>query len=166
LVGEHELSIARACRCVGLSRSAFYRIPAHWTVRDVNVIAALVEGLSNRGVWKCVKLLRRNGAPWNHKKIYRVYRQMVLHLRRPARKRLPKRLRVPLYVPVFPDQVWSADFVSDSLVHGKRFRTFNVVDDFDHEVLHIEIDTSITSARLVSVFKQLRAGATSGSTYR
>ena len=152
--------MARACRCVGLTRSAFYRMPPHWTVRDAQVIAALaslVEGRPNRGFWKCRKLLRRQGVPWNHKKIHRVYRLMGLHLRRPAKKRLPKRIRVPLYVPTLPDRVWSADFVSDTLVSGTRFRTFNVVDDFNREVLHIEVDTSITALRRVRVFEQLQA---------
>lgn len=81
---------------------------------------------------------------------------MKLNLRRPARRRLPKRLRVPLYVPKLPDTVWSADFVSDMLFNRRRFRTFNVVDDFNREAMHIEIDTSITSTRLVRVFEQLR----------
>lgn len=80
---------------------------------------------------------------------------MKLHLRRPAKKRLPKRHRVELYVPRYPDTVWSADFVSDALYDGKRFRTFNVVDDFNREAIHIEIDTSITSRRLVRVFEQI-----------
>lgn len=129
-------------------------------MRDAEVIAALaslVEGRPNRGFWKCRKLLKRRGHPWNHKRIYRVYKQMNLHLRRAAKRRLPKRLRVPLYVPQLPDTVWSADFMSDTLASGRRFRTFNLVDDFNREALHIEIDTSITSPRLVRIFEQLRA---------
>jgi putative transposase len=143
---------------VGLSRSAYYRIPLDWTVRDAEIIAALavlVEGRPSRGFWKCCKLLRRQGKPWNHKRIYRVYKMMNLHLRRPAKKRLPKRYRVELYVPRSPDMVWSADFMSDALACGRRFRTFNVADDFNREALHIEIDTSITSERLVRVFSRL-----------
>lgn len=154
------MPVARSCRCVGLHRSAYYRVPVHWTVRDAEIISALatlVEGRPNRGFWKCRKLLRRQGRPWNHKRIYRVYKQMNLHLRRPAKRRLPKRLRVPLYVPQRPDTVWSADFMSDTLAGGRRFRTFNVVDDFNREALHIEIDTSITSPRLVRVFERLHA---------
>jgi len=81
---------------------------------------------------------------------------MNLHMRRRAKRRLPKRQRAELYVPALPDTVWSADFVSDALHTGKRFRTFNVTDDFNREVIHIEVDTSITSARLVRVFEQLR----------
>lgn len=157
---EQHVPVARSCDCVGLHRSAYYRVPAHWTVRDAQVIAALaslVEGRPSRGFWKCRKLLKRQGQPWNHKRIYRVYKQMGLHLRRPARKRLPKRLRVPLYVPKLPDTVWSADFMCDALADGRRFRTFNIVDDFNREALHIEIDTSITSPRLVRLFEGLRA---------
>lgn len=128
-------------------------------MRDAEVIAALaslVEGRPSRGFWKCRKLLRRQGRPWNHKRIYRVYKLMKLHLRRRAKQRLPKRIRVPLYVPALPDTVWSADFVSDALADGRRFRTFNVVDDFNREAVHIEVDTSITSPRLVRVFEALQ----------
>lgn len=128
-------------------------------MRDAEIIAALaelVEGRPSRGFWKCRKQLRRQGHPWNHKRIYRVYKMMNLHLRRRAKQRLPKRHRVELYVPELPDTVWSADFMSDALLTGKRFRTFNITDDFNREALHIEIDTSITSERLVRVFEQLR----------
>ena len=126
---------------------------------DAEIIAALaklVDGRPSRGFWKCRKLLRRQGRRWNHKRIYRVYCQMKLNHRRRAKRRLPKRHRVPLYVPCLPDTVWSADFMSDALNNGRRFRTFNVADDFNRQALHIEIDTSITSMRLVRIFERLR----------
>src|SRR5690606_31767882 len=97
LAEQHDLPIARACQCVGLSRSAFYRQPEHWTVRDAEVIAALaalVEDHPSRGFWKCRKKLRRQGRPWNHKRIYRVYTLMKLNVRRAAKRRLPKRERL------------------------------------------------------------------------
>ena len=53
--------------------------------------------------------------------------------------------------------MWSADFMSDALACGRRFRTFNVIDEFNREALHIEIDTSITAACLVRIFEQLKA---------
>lgn len=81
---------------------------------------------------------------------------MRLKLRRAARKRLPKRDRAALYVPRPPDTVWSVDFMSDALACGRRFRTFNGVDDFNREALHIEVDTSINSNRLVRIFDQLK----------
>ena len=87
-------------------------------MRDAEIISALatlIEGRPSRGFWKCRKLLRRQGRPWNHKRIYRVYKLMKLYLRRPAKRRLPKRVRVPPFIPRLPDTVWSANFVSDAL---------------------------------------------------
>lgn len=159
LAHTHGLPVLRACGLVGLSRSAYYVEPLHWTVRDAEVIAALAKLVENRparGFWQCRRLLRRDHRPWNHKRIYRVYKLMKLNLRRRAKRRLPKRERVCLYVPRLPDTVWSADFMSDALACGRRFRTFNVVDDFNREALHIEVDTSITSLRLVRIFERLR----------
>jgi putative transposase len=144
---------------VGLSRAAYYCPPLDWTVRDAELIAALsrlVEDRPSRGFWKCCAQLRKARPDWNAKRIYRVYKAMKLNLRRAARRRLPKRERVALYVPRLPDTVWSIDFMSDALACGRRFRTFNVVDDFNREALHIEVDTSITSARLVRIFEQIR----------
>ena len=68
----------------------------------------------------CRKLLRRQGNRWNHKRIYRVYKLMGLNLRRAAKRRLPKRARVPLYVPCAPGTVWSADFVGVTLANRRR----------------------------------------------
>jgi putative transposase len=141
-----------------LSQSAFYRPVADWTVRDAEIIAALaqlVEGRPARGFWKCRKRLRCSRKPSHHKRIYRVYKRMNLHLRRRAKRRLPKRERVALYVPRMPDTVWSADFMSDALICQRRFRKFNVVDDCNREAWHIEVDTSINSERLLRVFAQL-----------
>jgi len=145
---------------VGLSRAAWYRPPLDWTVRDAELIAALaglVEDRPARGFWKCRALLRRMRPECSHKRIYRVHKAMRLNLRRAARRRLPKRERVPLYVPRLPDTVWSADFMSDALACGRRFRTFDIVEDFNREALHIEVDTSISSHRLVRIFEQLKA---------
>jgi putative transposase len=64
---------------------------------------------------------------------------------------------MPLMTPARPNQVWSADFMSDALYHGVRFRTFNVLDDFNREALATEIDTSLPSSRLVRVFEQLKS---------
>ena len=147
----------QSCRCVGLSRAAYYRTPvAH--DRDAQVIDAINVVLDKHprwGFWKCWKYLR-NRHRWNHKRVYRVYCKLKLNQKRRAKKRLPKRIQQPLSVPQLPNQVWSADFMSDSLYAGRRFRTFNVIDDFNRELLHIEIDTSITGKRLIRVFERLR----------
>lgn len=82
---------------------------------------------------------------------------MGLNQQRRAKRRIPSRDPQRLSVPDRPNQVWSADFMSDALYGGLRFRTFNVIDHFNREVVAIEIDTSITGARLVRVFEQLQA---------
>ena len=159
LTEVHARPLSRSCGYLGLSRAAWYAPPLDWTVRDAELIAALarlVEDRPSRGFWKCCAMLRRQRPDWNHKRIYRVYKAMQLNLRRAAKRRLPKRQRVPLYVPRLPDTVWSVDFMSDALACGRRFRTFNVVDDFNREALHIEVDTSLTSARLVRIFEQIK----------
>jgi len=145
--------VRRSCAWIGLSEAAWYHPPLDWTVRDGEIIAALSQLVQER---PSRAFLRRSHPEWNHKRIYRVYKAMKLNLRRAARRRLPKRERVPLYVPRLPDTVWSADFMSDALACGRRFRTFNVVDDFNREALHIEVDTSINSTRLVRIFEQLK----------
>jgi len=159
LTETHARPLRRSCSYVGLSRAAWYAPPQDWKVRDAELVAALtaaVEAHPSRGFWKYCDQLRKQRPDWNHKRIYRVYKAMNLNLRRAAKRRLPTRERVPLYVPRLPDMVWSMDFMSDALAGGRRFRTFNIVDDFNREALHIEVDTSISSARLVRVFEQLR----------
>lgn len=150
----------RSCRCVGLSRAAFYKPSQDASERDADVIRVLndmVEKHARWGFWKCFRAMRRLGHIWNHKRVYRVYCELRLNQKRRAKKRLPKRERQPLLVPQHPNQVWSADFMSDALHAGNRFRTFNVIDDFNRECLAVEIDTSLTGRRLIRVFEKLRS---------
>ena len=126
----------------------------------------LIENRPRRGFWKCFKLLRRQGRSWNHKRVYRVYCQMGLNRKRRAKPRVPSRHPEPLSVPGEPNQVWSADFMSDALYGGSRFRTFNAMDHCNREAVAIEIDTSITGSRLIRVFGQLQAERGLPSTLR
>jgi putative transposase len=107
------------------------------------------------GYWQCCYRLWNKGHLWNHKKIYRVYTDMKLNIRRRAKKRLPERVKQTLSVPDSPNQVWSIDFMSDTLVDGRRFRLFNVIDDFNRESLAIEIDTSMPSLRVIRVLNRV-----------
>lgn len=152
------MSVQRSCRCIKLSRAAYYQNPKD-NDRDAEVIEsinALIDKHPRWGFWKTYKALRRKGKLWNHKRVYRIYCMLRLNQKRRAKKRLPKRVKQPLLVPQLPNQVWSADFMSDTLYAGKRFRTFNVIDDFNRELLHVEIDTSITAKRLIRVFERIR----------
>ena len=68
---------------------------------------------------------------------------------------MPTRNPLPLAVPVAVNQVWSADFMSDALWDGRRFRTFNVIDDFNREALAVEIDTGISAQRVIRILDQI-----------
>jgi putative transposase len=103
------------------------------------------------GFRKLFALLRREGKKWNHKKIYRLYRLLKLNKRKKGKRRLPSRIKHPLEQQHSINQSWSMDFMSDSLVCGRKFRTLNIIDDFSREVLAIEIDTSLPTARLLRV---------------
>ena len=143
---------------MGLSRAAFYR-PAPSSDRDDEVIEALnqlVEKHPRWGFWKCFHRLRRLGHSWNHKRVLRVYRAMKLNLPRRTKRRLPIRERQTLEVPAAVNAIWSLDFMSDSLYHGRRFRTLNVMDEGVREVLDIVVDTSLPSARVARTLDQIR----------
>ena len=80
---------------------------------------------------------------------------MKLNIRRRSKKRLPARVKQPLSIPTAPNQMWSIDFMSDSLTDGRRFRLFNVIDDFNRESLAIEADTSLPTLRVIRVLERL-----------
>lgn len=156
---QFGLAIRRGCACVGLSHGSFYRQPQDWMIRDAGVIDMLnelVEAHPRWGFWKYVDAIRNSGKRWNHKRIYRVYCNLGLNQPRRTKRKLPERPRQELFVPAKQGQFWSADFMSDSLYYGPRFRTFNVIDDHNREALAIEIDTSLRAGRIVRVLERLK----------
>lgn len=158
LIQEHRFSINRVCQVVGLSRTAWYRRP-NCSEGDDNEVAKKLNNLVARwprwGFWKCFDWLRTQGYPWNHKRVWRVYRALKLNLPRRKKKMIFTRERQPLKVPALPNQSWALDFMHDTLCNGKRLRTLNVLDEGVRECLGIEIDTSLPAARVVRTLERI-----------
>lgn len=141
---------------MGISRTTCqYQAKPKDDLEIQEALTALTTKHASIGYWQCCYRLWNKGYLWNHKKIYRVYTDMKLNIRRRAKKRLPERVKQPLTMPNGPNQVWSIDFMSDTLVDGRRFRLFNVMDDFNRESLAIEIDTSLPSLRVTRVLNRI-----------
>lgn len=158
MITDHGGSIRRACSAVQLARGTYSCQPV---VRDDGPIIDALNQLVARhpaiGFWKCYHRLGLMGCPWNNKRVYRVYCQLGLNIRRRTKKRLPERVKQPLDEPTEPNQVWSIDYMSDSLWNGRKFRLINIIDDYKREALHMEIDTSIPSLRLIRILNQLKS---------
>lgn len=100
-------------------------------------------------------LLKREGLVVNHKRTERIYREEGLALRRKRRRKGATGVRVVIPSAQRPNEHWSMDFVSDSIVTGRRFRALIVVDNYSRECPVIEVDTSLGGARVVNVLERL-----------
>jgi putative transposase len=156
LVTEEQLSNRKACKLIGISRTTCqYKAKP----KDDSELQIALTALTNKhvsiGYWQSCYRLWNKGYNWNHKRIYRVYTNMKLNIRRRAKRRLPERVKQPLVIAAAPNETWSMDFMSESLVDGRKFRLLNVIDDFNRESLAIEVDTSLPSLRVIRVLDRL-----------
>lgn len=152
----HQLSLTAACELLRISRSAYrYRPRADKDLPVFEAIQQVIEENPGFGFPKTFKTLHRRGYPWNHKRVHRVYCLLKLNRRRRGKRRLPARNPQLLAVPPMANQTWSMDFMSDALMCGRRFRTFNVVDDFNRESLAIEIDLNLPAPRVIRVLDRI-----------
>ena len=157
LVNAQHASLRRACRLLGLS-TATWRYTRRGRVDNRDLLARLQAHAAVRPRWgyrRLHTLVAREGIVANRKRVYRVYREAGLQVRRRRRKRLSRGERVPLPRPTGVRQRWSMDFMVDTLGDGRGFRTLNVVDDFSHECVAIEVDRSLPGARVVRVLERL-----------
>ena len=92
--------------------------------------------------------IKKKGRLVNHKKIYRIYSEEALKLRRKTGKKISEFRGAPAAVPEKPNERWSLDFVSDTLWSGRRFRTLNVIDDCTRECVGIEVDFGLPGMRV------------------
>ncbi|MVA59650.1 IS3 family transposase [Agrobacterium vitis] len=157
-VALRGVSIALACRTFGVSETC-YRYSAKLN-DDNEEIADLLIGLTRAkkswGFGLCFLYLRNvRGHRWNHKRVYRIYRELELNLRIKPRKRLKRDKPDALTVPEAPNMVWSMDFMADRLEDGRQFRLLNVLDDFNREGLGIEVDFSLPAERVIRSLNQI-----------
>ena len=158
-----DLSERMSCRLAGFSRSSLRR-PRRRDVLDRPLAERLHELAHQRprfGYRRLHVLPGREGWEVNWKRVYRIYRELGLAVRRKKRKRVAQADRKPRIVPIRANIQWSLDFMRDTLSSGRVFRTLNVVDDATRECLAIEVDTSISGARVARALDHIaeRRGA-------
>jgi putative transposase len=156
LIEQRGLSQVRACRLVGLNRSSMNYRPRR--PDDALLRQRLRELAAERrrfGYRRLGWLLEREGHVLNRKKLYRLYREEKLMVRRRGRRKRAVGTRAPLATPVAVNRRWSLDFVSDALGDGRRFRILCVVDNFSRECLATVVDTSLGGVRVVRELERL-----------
>jgi putative transposase len=157
MVEEHGVSHRQACLAVSLPRSSYqYKAKERDDSQLIQQLQQLVEKYPSIGFWQCFYRIRRMGHHYNHKRVYRVYTALQFNIRRRLKKRLPARVKQALFQPERINQVWSVDFMSDSLWDGRKFRLLNIVDDYNREILSMEADLSIPALRLIRVLEYLK----------
>ena len=102
-------------------------------------------------------LLRREGHLVNHKRLFRIYREEKLMVRRRGGRKRAMGTRAPMLIPMAPNERWSLDFVSDQMTDGRRFRVLTVVDDCTRECLTLVADTSLSGLRVARELETLMA---------
>ena len=154
---QHGISERRACRLTGLARSTQRR--KRRVVADDRVAKRLKELARQRqrfGYRRLTALLRREGQQVNHKRIYRLYRDLGLAMRRRKRKRSAYRLASSEKTFLRKgNQRWAMDFLADTLAFGRTFRMLTIVDEHTRECLAIEADTSLPGLRVIRMLEQL-----------
>ena len=152
------LNIRQACDAFMVSQHCYRYSPIS---SDENALICywlgkLCKDHPRWGFGLCFAYLRNiKGFDWNHKRVYRLYCEMALNLRIKPRRRLKRECPDKLIVPKAPNEVWSMDFMSDSLANGHKIRSFNVLDDFNREGLGLEIDYSLPASRVQRTLEQI-----------
>ncbi len=158
-VMAHGLSQRCACGLIEITRRSFRRAPGPDRDRELRErLRALAEERRRWGCPMLYQMIRREGWRVNHKRVERLYREEGLSLRRRRRHKRLSHLRAVRPRPAAANQAWALDFVHDSLMSGRRFRALAVIDEWSRESLAIEVDVSLTGARVKRVLDRLAIG--------
>ena len=156
MVDEHQLSERRACSLVGLSRDSYRNPPQpDQLTRDLGERIVDIAHVRRRFGYRRIHDLLRSEFPGvNHKRVYRLYKNANLAVRRRKKVKRPPNERVPLQIARKVNDVWSMDFVSDSLSNGRRIKCLTVADDFSHECVDIAVDFGISGQYVTRLLDQ------------
>jgi putative transposase len=149
LKAAHEMSERRACKVIGGVRMTIRyrsRRPDDRKLRER--LRALARERHRFGYRRLHVLLRREGHVVNHKRVFRIYREERLMVRKRSGRKKALGTRAPVLVPAFPNDRWSLDFVSDQFVCGRRFRILAIFDDCTRECLAAVADISLSGRRV------------------
>ena len=149
---KKQASIRLACAAFGISETC-YRYERRLSDENAEIadwLLHLTEKHKRWGFALCFLYLRNvKGFGWNHKRVYRIYRELGLHLRIRPRHRVKRAKPDELAVPDRPNQMWSGDSAMDQTKCGRPFRVFCVIDDSTRECLCMEIDFSLPASRVL-----------------
>uniref|UniRef100_UPI00313ADDD0 IS3 family transposase n=1 Tax=Hydrogenophaga sp. OTU3427 TaxID=3043856 RepID=UPI00313ADDD0 len=157
MIEQHHLSERHACRLVGLSRDS-YRHPPQLSELNASLGEQIRQTALVRrrfGYRRIHDMLREQFPGVNHKRIYRLYRQANLTVKKRSKAKRPAQERVPLQLARNINEVLSMDFVSDSLSSGRRLKCLTVVDDFSKESVEIAVDYGISGQYVTRVLDQV-----------
>ena len=148
-MASHGVSERRACSLADLDRSTFQYPKREGGDEPLRKRLRELAGERRRfGYRRLGILLAREGLGANHKKLYRLYTEERLAVKRRRGRKRAMGTRRPMLLPAQVNERWSLDFVSDALTDSRRFRTLCVVDDFTREALAVVVDVSLSGVRV------------------
>lgn len=156
MIEQYDLSERHACQLVGLSRDS-YRHPPVMSEQNRILSAAIIDIAQVRrrfGYRRIHDLLRPTHPNVNHKRFYRLYSAAKLSVEKRKKAKRPSSERIPLQIAQAVNDVWSMDFVSDSLASGRRIKCLTVADDFSHECVDIAADFGISGQYVTRLLDQ------------
>ncbi len=151
------ISKRRACGLVGISRTVFH-YEAQVEPGNDQLKARLVELAAERrrfGYRRLHALVAREGVHANHKRVYRLYSEANLAVRRRKKRRRIDVERTPLVLPQRRNDTWSMDFVMDTFATGRRLKCLTIVDDCSKEAIDIVADVSIPGLYVTRVLDRI-----------
>lgn len=155
---QYGISVKLACMTFSISETC-YRYEPRFVDENHKIadwLMQLTATYRNWGFGMCFLYLRNvKKLAWNHKRVYRIYRELELNLRIKPKKRIVRQKPEPLRVPLSMNETWSMDFMHDGLNDGRSYRLLNVIDDFNREGLGMEADLSLPSERVIRALERI-----------